>query len=61
MYVANAPGSHESGQSMLVTDKRGTRFKASQGKDEWLPISELGSKAIYQVHAECFTAVTPNR
>jgi hypothetical protein len=59
MYVANTHGSSESGQSMLVTDKRGTRFNASRGQDEWLPISELGSKAVYQVHAESFTAVTP--
>jgi hypothetical protein len=44
---------------MPVTDKRGTRLEPSQGKDDWLPISELGSKAVYQVHAECFTAVTP--
>jgi hypothetical protein len=60
MYVANAHGSSESAQSMSVTDKRGKRLKPSQREGEWLPISELGSKAVYQVHAECFTAVTPN-
>ena len=60
MYVANAHGSSESGKSMPVRDKRGTSLKPSPKKDEWLPISELGSKAVYQVHAEGFTAVTPN-
>lgn len=59
MYVAKADGFCQSGNPMLVTDKRGTRLKPSQGKDDWLPISELGSKAIYQVQAQCFTAVTP--
>jgi hypothetical protein len=60
MYVANAHSSCESGKSMRVTDKRGTRLRPFQGEDEWLPISELGSKTVYQVHAEYFTAVTPN-
>ena len=59
MYVANADGVSQGGKSMSVTDKRGTRLKPSQAKDDWLPISELGSKAIYQVQAQCFTAVTP--
>jgi hypothetical protein len=59
MYVAKADGFRQSGESMPVTDKRGTRFQPSQGNDEWLPISELGSKAVYQVQAQCFTAATP--
>lgn len=60
MYVVNTPGSCESAQSIRVRDKRGTRLNPSQREGEWLPISELGSKALYQVYAERFTAVTPN-
>jgi hypothetical protein len=60
MFVANAYGSYEGGKSLSVTDRRGSPLKSSQGKDEWMPISELGSKAVYQVHAESFIAVTPN-
>jgi hypothetical protein len=43
----------------LVTDKRGQHLKPAQREGEWLPIGELGSKAIYQVYAERFVAVTP--
>jgi hypothetical protein len=43
----------------MVTDKRGQRFKSSPRDGDWLPVSELGSKAVYQVHAEHFIAVTP--
>lgn len=56
MYVASRLNPSENGESVLVTDKRGRRVKPSQREDDWLPISELGSKAIFQVHAEQFIA-----
>lgn len=48
----------ESAPALLVTDKRGQRLQPTQGQGECLPISELGSKAIYQVCAGRFVAVT---
>jgi hypothetical protein len=57
MYVADAAAPSESGTSVLVTDKRRKRLKPSRREGEWLPVSELGSKAVYQVHAEGFTPV----
>jgi hypothetical protein len=38
-------------------DKRGRQPKPSRREEHWLPISELGSKAIFQVHAELFIPV----
>lgn len=49
----------ENATSVLVTDRRGQHLQPAQGEGECLPISELGSKAIYQVSAERFVAVTP--
>jgi hypothetical protein len=51
----------ESPPAMLVTDKRGQRLQISEGVGDCLPISELGSKAIYQVCAERFVAVVLSR
>ena len=61
MHVAKGSGHHEGGDSVLVRDKRGQRRKPSEHEPDGLPISELGSKAVYQVHAERFIAVTPYR
>jgi len=59
MHVATGHAYRESAEALLVTDKRGQRLKPVQREGEWLPIGELGSKAIYQVYAERFVAVTP--
>jgi hypothetical protein len=59
MPIAKGYDYHEGGKSVLVTDKRGQRHKPSEREGDWLPISELGSKAVYQVYAERFIAVTP--
>jgi hypothetical protein len=59
MHVATAHAYHESAEALHVTDKRGQRHKPAQREGEGLPIGELGSKAIYQVNAERFVAVTP--
>jgi hypothetical protein len=59
MHVAQRHDYHEGGESVLVTDKRGQRRKTSELKRDWLSITELGSKAVYQVYAERFVAVTP--
>jgi hypothetical protein len=59
MPVATGHAYRESAEALLVTDKRGQRPKPAQQEGEWLPIGELGSKAIYQVYAERFVAVTP--
>lgn len=59
MPVASRLTSSESAESVLVMDKRGQRPKSSQREEHGLPISELGSKAIFQVHAEQFIPVTP--
>jgi hypothetical protein len=58
-----APGHayRESAHALLVTDKRGQRLEPMQGQGECLPISELGSKAIYQVCAGRFVAVNPSK
>jgi hypothetical protein len=55
-----APGHayRESAPALLVSDKRGQHLQPMQGQGEWLPISELGSKALYQVCAGRFVAVT---
>jgi hypothetical protein len=59
MHVAPGHAYRENAEALLVTDKRGQRLKPTQREGEWLPIGELGSKAIYQVYAERFVAVTP--
>jgi hypothetical protein len=59
MHVATGHAYRESAEALLVTDNRGQRRKPAQREGEWLPIGELGSKAIYQVYAERFVAVTP--
>jgi hypothetical protein len=59
MYGAKGPAHRERPDSVLVTDKRGARLKPSLREGDWLPITELGSKALYQVSAERFIAVTP--
>ena len=59
MPVATAHAYREDAEPLLVTDKRGQRLKSPHGDSEGLPIGELGSKAIYQVHAERFIAVIP--
>jgi hypothetical protein len=59
MYATTGYRQSETSQPVIVTDKRGQRLKASQREGDCFPISELGSKAIYQVYAERFTAVTP--
>jgi hypothetical protein len=59
MHVATGHAYRESAEALLVTDKRGQRLKPTQREGEWWPIGELGSKAIYQVYAERFVAVTP--
>ena len=59
MHVATGHAYRESAEALQVTDKRGQRHKPVQREGEWLPIGELGSKAIYQVSAERFVAATP--
>jgi hypothetical protein len=59
MPVASGCAYRESAEALLVTDKRGQRLEPIQREGEWLPIGELGSKAIYQVYAERFVAVAP--
>jgi hypothetical protein len=59
MTVATGHANRESAASARVTDKRGQRLKPSLREGDWLPITELGSKALYQVYAEQFMAVTP--
>ena len=61
MDIVNGHDDREGEQSVLVIDKRGQRPKASRREGESLPISELGSKAIYQVYAARFIAVTPSK
>jgi hypothetical protein len=58
MYVASGHASRDGAEALLVTDRRGQRLQPRQREGEWLPIGELGSKAIYQVSAEIFVAVT---
>jgi hypothetical protein len=59
MIVATRHANRESEASALITDKRGERLKPSFREGDWLSITELGSKALYQVSAERFIAVTP--
>ena len=61
MQVATGPTYREGNAALLVQDKRGQHLKSAQREGECLPISELGSKAIYQVCAERFVAVLPNK
>ena len=58
MRVIPGHAYRESAASVQVTDRRGQRLQPAQGEGECLPIGELGSKAIYQVCAERFVAVT---
>jgi hypothetical protein len=58
MYVAKLPAHRENPESVQVTDKRG-RLTPSRRDGDWLPITELGSKALFQVSAGRFIAVTP--
>jgi hypothetical protein len=59
MHVASGHACRDGAEALLVTDKRGQRLQPIQREGEWLPIGELGSKAIYQVSAERFVVVTP--
>jgi hypothetical protein len=59
MPINSGHANHESAETLLVTDKRGRRLQHGQWEGEALPISELGSKAIYQVCAERFVPVVP--
>jgi hypothetical protein len=59
MSSGNGHGHHENTPPVTITDKRGQRYKGASRESEPLPISELGSKAVYQVYAQRFTAVTP--
>ena len=59
MYGATGQAYRDSAAAVLVTDKRGQQLKSAPREGECLPIGELGSKAIYQVCAERFVAVTP--
>ena len=59
MPLARGHAYREGPEALMVTDKRGQRLTPAQREGEWLPIGELGSKAIYQVSAERFVAVTP--
>ncbi len=58
MHVTPGHAYRESADAVLIRDKRGHRLQSVQGEGDSLPISELGSKAIYQVCAERFVAVT---
>jgi hypothetical protein len=59
MHVAPTTGYRESSARLLVNDKRGQPLKSAQREGEYLPIGELGSKALYQVCAERFVAALP--
>ncbi|MGH8066254.1 MAG: hypothetical protein ACRERE_13675 [Candidatus Entotheonellia bacterium] len=59
MHEAQGHTYPESGELMLVTDKRSQRLKPAQREGERLAIAELGSKAVYEVYAEQFITVTP--
>jgi hypothetical protein len=61
IYIAKGHAYCDSAESVLVTDKRGERLKPALREGDWLPITELGSKALYQVSAKRFIAVTPYR
>jgi hypothetical protein len=57
MSVMPGHAYRDGAQALLVTDKRGHRLQSTQGPSDYMPISELGSKAIYQVCAERFIPV----
>lgn len=59
MHVAPSFKTPENAETLLVRDRRGQHLRPAQREGEGLPIGELGSKAIYQVHAERFLPVTP--
>jgi hypothetical protein len=59
MHVATGSAYSESPGALLVRDKRGQHLNSAQHEGECLPISELGSKALYQVCAERFVAALP--
>jgi hypothetical protein len=58
MYMPTGHAYRESGEFILTTDKRGQRPKLIQHDGERLPVTELGSKAVYEVCAERFLAAT---
>ena len=60
MYMPTGHAYRESGEFVLATDKRGHRPKLIQRDGERLPITELGSKAVYEVYAERFMTVAPS-
>jgi hypothetical protein len=60
MYVPTGHAYRERGEFVLATDKRGQRPKFMQLDGERLPITELGSKAVYEVYAERFMTVAPS-
>jgi hypothetical protein len=61
MPVATGHAYDESAKALRVTDKRGQQLSSAAWEGELMPIGELGSKAIYQVSAERFVAVTPHK
>jgi len=61
MHMPTELAYRKSGEFVLPTDMRGQRLKPMQGDCERLPIGELGSKAVYEVYAERFMAVTPSK
>jgi hypothetical protein len=61
MHVAEGYNSRQGEKSVLVRDKRGQHHQPSQREGDWLPITELGSKAVYHVYAERFIPVTPSK
>jgi hypothetical protein len=59
MYVATAHTHGERREAVLVRDRRHESRTRLQRESDSLAISELGSKALYQVSAERFIPVTP--
>jgi hypothetical protein len=59
MYIATGDAYCQHTGALRVSDKRGQRPDSAQREGERWPIGELGSKALYQVHAEHFVAGTP--
>ena len=58
MHIATGHAYRESGEFVRATDKRGLRSKPAPQDGERLPITELGSKAVFEVYPERFIAVT---
>jgi hypothetical protein len=58
MYATTGLAYREDTDAVLVLDKRARNHQPTPREGEWLPIGELGSKAIYQVHARRFSAAT---